>query len=87
MNTKGGCREMKMVMMAVLVFAVTAVAVAGERVLLWPEGKMPDAQPQQIAAMLNEERTPGFNPDEHRAPYIEWCAPPAKPNGDRKSVV
>ncbi len=58
-----------------------AVAVAGERVLLWPEGKMPDAQPQQIAAMLDEQQAPGFKPDEHRAPYIEWLAPPAKPNG------
>lgn len=72
---------MKAAKIAALVFAVAAVAVAGERVLLWPEGKMPDAQPQQIAAMLYEQQTPGFNPDEHRAPYIEWLAPPTKPNG------
>ena len=72
---------MKAVKIAALVFALTAVAVAGERVLLWPDGKMPDAQPQQVAAMLEEQQAPGFNPDEHRAPYIEWLAPPAKPNG------
>ena len=34
---------MKVVKIAALVFAHTVVAVAGERVLLWPEGKMPDA--------------------------------------------
>jgi acetyl esterase/lipase len=48
---------------------------------LWPEGKMPDAQPQQIAAFLQAQQAPGFNPDEHRLPYIEWMPPPAKPNG------
>ena len=60
---------------------MAAVAVADERVPLWPDGKMPDAQPHQIAAMLQEQEAPGFNPDEHRFPYIEWMPPPARPNG------
>jgi len=68
---------------AIAVFAiemVTAVT-AGERVPLWPEGRLPDAQSHQVAAMLQEQNAPGFNPDEHRHPYLEWMPPPDKPNG------
>ena len=72
---------MKAMGIAIMVFAAAAVAVAGECVPLWPEGKMPDVQPQQIAAMLDEQQSPGFNPDEHRFPYIKWMPPPARPNG------
>ena len=42
---------------------------------------MPNAQPHQIAASTDVARAKGFKPDEWRAPYIEWCQPPAKPNG------
>ncbi|MCQ2389548.1 MAG: alpha/beta hydrolase [Kiritimatiellae bacterium] len=48
---------------------------AGERVSLWPEGKMPDAQPRQIAAMVGET-SPG------KAPYLEWLPPPAASNAN-----
>ena len=48
-----------------------------EREPLWPKGKMPDAQPQQIAAMTSESKAPGFNPDKHRMPYLEWFEAPA----------
>lgn len=68
---------MKAMGIAIMVFAAAAVAVAGECVPLWPEGKMPNAQPQQNAAMLDEQQSPGFNPDEHRFPYIKWMPPPA----------
>ncbi len=54
-----------------------AAAVAGEKVYLWPEGAMPDAQPHQIAAMTDVSRAKGFKPDEWRRPYIEWMDPPA----------
>ena len=54
---------------------------ADEREYLWPEGAMPGTQPHQIAAMRQEAEAPGFNPDEHRFPYLEWLPPPAKPNG------
>ena len=43
-----------------------------EREALWPKGKMPDAQPGQIAAMTDESRAEGFNPDQYRMPYLEW---------------
>ena len=54
-----------------------ASAFAGEKVYLWPEGRMPDAQPHQIAAMTDVARADGFNPDDWRRPYIEWLEPPA----------
>ena len=55
----------------------------GEREPIWPKGKMPSAQPGQIAAMTNETRLPGFKPDKHRMPYLEWFeAPPADVDND-----
>ncbi|MGN1210112.1 MAG: alpha/beta hydrolase, partial [Candidatus Cryptobacteroides sp.] len=62
-------------------FCMTAFA--GERTLIWPKGKMPDAQEHQIAAMTDEAGEPGFRPDKHRTAYIEWFdAPdPDKRNG------
>ena len=46
-----------------------------EREYIWPEGKMPDAQPHQVAVKSGEKKAPGFNPDDFRRPYIEWYAP------------
>ena len=63
------------------VFAAALGAFAGERVYIWPDGKMPDSQPHQIAAMTDAVRANGFKPDEWRRPYIEWSKAPAKPNG------
>ena len=53
---------------------------AQERETIWPEGRMPDAQAHQIAAMVNEFG-PGFNAEEHRTAYLEWFQAPANPNG------
>ena len=50
-------------------YALTAQAF--ERETIWPKGKMPDAQPGQIAAMTSESGAPGFKPDKHRMPYLE----------------
>ena len=47
-----------------------------EREPLWPKNKMPDAQDGQIAAMTNESNAPGFKPDKHRIPYLEWFEAP-----------
>ena len=49
---------------------------AQQRQYIWPKGQMPDAQPQQIAAMTDESNAPGFKPDKHRIPYLEWFAAP-----------
>ena len=45
---------------------------------LWPKGKMPDSQPQQIAAMINVVRSKDFNADKNRLPYLEWFDAPTK---------
>ena len=45
---------------------------------LWPKGQMPDNQPHQIAAMINEVKSKGFNADKNRLPYLEWFDAPAK---------
>lgn len=47
-----------------------------EREPLWPKGKMPDVQEAQIAAMTDESRAPGFKPEKHRMPYLEWFDAP-----------
>ena len=46
-----------------------------EREYIWPEGKMPDAQPHQVAAKTGETKAPGFKADDFRRPYIDWYAP------------
>lgn len=56
-------------------------ALAGERVPIWPKGKMPDAQSHQIAAMTDEVGQPGFKPDKHRVAYLEWFDAPVVKNG------
>ena len=49
-----------------------------EREYIWPMGKMPDFQPQQVATMTDELFKPDFNPDTHREPYLEWYPAPDK---------
>jgi len=46
-----------------------------EREYIWPEGKMPDVQPHQIAAKTGEVESPGFKADDFRRPYIDWYRP------------
>ena len=67
------------VLAALCCAAASAVA---ETQPLWPSlEKMPDRQAFQIAAMTDVSKAPGFVPDAHRMPYIEWNEPPASPNG------
>ncbi|MEI7903616.1 MAG: hypothetical protein WCK89_25545, partial [bacterium] len=60
---------------------VAVQAFAGERVALWPEGKIPDFQTQQIAATTQEVNAPGFKTAEHAMPYLDWYEAPAEKNG------
>jgi acetyl esterase/lipase len=60
---------------------VTALAAAAERVALWPEGKIPNFQPQQIAATTQEVKAPGFKAAEHAMPHLDWHDAPAEKNG------
>jgi acetyl esterase/lipase len=62
-------------------FSVAVLAFAGERVTLWPEGKIPNFQPQQIAATTQEVKEPGFKPAERVMPYLDWYDPPVEKNG------
>jgi hypothetical protein len=39
---------------------LSVLACAGERVPLWPEGQIPNFQPQQIAARTQAVKAPGF---------------------------
>lgn len=59
----------------------SVVASAGERVALWPEGKIPDFQAHQIAATTQEARAPGFKAAEHTMPHLDWYDAPTKKNG------
>ena len=72
---------MKKFFLPLIVFFAGISLLAQERVPLWPEGRMPDAQPHQIAAMTDVSEAPGFDPDSHRMPFLEWYPAPENPNG------
>jgi len=54
---------------------------AYEREYIWPKGKMPDAQDNQIAAMRDVIEADGFRPDDNRMPFLEWFDAPSDGNG------
>ena len=55
----------------------SVLASAGERVALWPDGKIPDFQAHQIAATTQQARAPGFKAAEHTMPHLDWYEAPA----------
>ncbi len=63
-------------LLTALMLLIPLAACAWEREGLWPEGKMPDTQAHQIAAMTDESRKAGFDADTHRMPYLEWFEQP-----------
>ena len=54
---------------------------------LWPEGRIPDAQPQQVAVPLERTRDAGYKADEHRMPYLEWSDAPAADKKTQACVI
>ncbi len=56
--------------------AIGCGASAYEREAIWPEAVMPDAQDHQFAAMTDESRKKGFDPEKHRVAYLEWFEAP-----------
>lgn len=54
---------------------------AADRLSIWPQGKIPNVQPQQIAATSTEMKAPGFKAKEHIMPYLDWYEAPVKKNG------
>ena len=71
----------KMMMIGLVLAAGMSFAAApwrnGERVPLWPEGKIPDFQEHQIGAMTDEASTNAEWRAAHRMPYLEWFDAPA----------
>jgi len=59
----------------------------GPKTRIWPDGRMPDAQPHQIAATTEEAKAPGFNPDENRAPTLQWFQSPSPKNATDLCMV
>ncbi|MFO7936917.1 MAG: BNR-4 repeat-containing protein [Kiritimatiellia bacterium] len=62
-------------------FLIAVPLSAGERVVLWPEGKIPDLQSHQIAATTQEMNAPGFKAAENIMPHLDWYEAPADKNG------
>ena len=74
------------VVMSVLAFAARAVerqsfgplspsAKPYERQYIWPEGRMPDAQPGAVAEKSAVVNAKGFDRSKHVRPFIDWYAP------------
>ena len=60
---------------------VAVLVSAAERVALWPEGKIPNYQRNQIAATKLEVKAEGFKAAENRMPHLDWYEPPTNKNG------
>ena len=71
----------KIRLLALLSFFCALNTFAWERETIWPKGKMPDAQPHQIAAMTDEAGQEKFKADKHRVAYLEWFEKPENFNG------
>ena len=63
--------------------ARSGIGPSGPKTAIWPEGRIPDFQPGQIAATTEEVALPGFVPAENRMPYLQWYAPPRPLFGDK----
>lgn len=64
---------MRKIFIAVLT-AFSVITGSAQREYIWPDGKMPDFQNHQIAAMTNETT-------DNKTAYIEWFEKPSEPCG------
>ena len=64
-----------------LLLMLVCLQAAAQRVYLWPDGRMPDAQAHQYAAMTDISGAEGFKPGDYPFPYIDWLPAPANPCG------
>ena len=64
--------------LTVILLFCTLNLFAIEKEMLWPKGKMPDAQNHQIAAMSDVAGRKDFKADKNRLPYLEWYDAPSK---------
>ena len=73
---------MRLCCIAIAFAAFTAFAQT-EREYIWPDGKMPDVQPHQIAATTAEVKAPGYKADDFRRPYLDWFD---QPTGEKTDI-
>ena len=78
--------------LSVLLVLVASAALAefqpnAVKVPLWPEGKIPDFQAQQIAAPSQDAKEPGFDANAHRMPYLVWSEAPKGPKTDACMIL
>jgi len=74
---------MKKLSVLISLLLTVTLTYAIDREYLWKRNQMPDFQPHQTAAMLDEAQTKNFKPDKNRVAYIEWYEQPSpdKRNG------
>ena len=65
---------MKHACLSIVAASVAVLSAFAEREYIWPDGKMPDPQSHQVAAMANEK-------EKGVKPYLDWLPAPEKPNG------
>ena len=77
---KNAINSVKLVVCAAVALTIAASYAAVEREYIWPEGKMPDAQPHQVGATTAEQKAPGYKADDYRRPYLDWFDQPSAEN-------
>ena len=77
---KNATNSVKLVVCAAVALTIAASYAATEREYIWPEGKMPNAQPHQVGATTAEQKAPGYNADNYRRPYLDWFDQPSAEN-------
>ncbi len=68
----------KTTLLFIAMFLFVGLYAKVERKSVWPNGKMPNRQEHQIAAMTDETSSKDFKADKHRVAYLEWFDAPAK---------
>lgn len=68
--------NMKKMMVLTLALLCATTLLAGKKEYIWPKGRMPDSQAQQIAAMTDISKAPGFKAKDWTRPYLEWFEAP-----------
>ncbi len=72
---------MKHILLLASCLWLSVQALAGERVSLWPDGKIPNFQTHQIAATGKEVKMDGFKAEQNTMPHLNWYTPPTEKNG------
>ena len=72
---------MKKILMIAVLATAGALFAREPKTYIWPEGKMPYSDQTHLRAVMTDVSSKkGFNVDEWRKPYIEWCDAPKAEN-------